>query len=63
MTPLQLFLASLFIYLIFNQLSDKKTINVFKNNILITIIYIVFFISFLSVIISVIWGIFYYIKI
>lgn len=63
MTPLQLFLASLFIYLIFNQLSDKKTINVIKNNILITIIYIVFFISFLSVIISVIWGIFYYIKI
>lgn len=63
MTPLQLFLVSLFIYLIFNKLSDEKTINVFKNNIIVLIIYAIFFISFLSIIVSVIWGIFYYIKI
>lgn len=63
MTPIQLFLSSLFTFFIFNNFSNKEVLKKIDNIIAEFFILLVFFSSIISLIGSIFWGIFYYIKI
>lgn len=63
MTPIQLFLSSLFTYFIFNTLSNKEMLKKIDNIIAEFFILLVFFSSIISLIGSIFWGIFYYVKV
>lgn len=63
MTPIQLFLTSFVVYFIFITLSDKEVLKKIDSNIAELFILLILFLSIISLIESVFWRIFYYVKV
>lgn len=63
MTPLQLFLISIVLTYIFDAFTDEKKFEEINNKNVKMILIIMFILSVGSIFTSIIWAIFYYVKI